>query len=72
MDPALPLPDRDRIFERFWPADHRGTGAGLGLAIVRRIMEAHQGFVLVGDTPGGGLKFREAGTTSCNESLRSS
>ena len=30
-------------FERFWRADRNGDGAGLGLAIVREVMDAHGG-----------------------------
>lgn len=46
--PAIPPADRERIFERFYRANpsHRGPpGAGLGLPIVRRIVEAHHGRV---------------------------
>jgi signal transduction histidine kinase len=35
-----------------------GSGAGLGLAIVREIMKAHQGSVQVEDNPGGGAVFK--------------
>ncbi|MEN8151571.1 MAG: ATP-binding protein, partial [Planctomycetota bacterium] len=33
-------------------------GAGLGLALVRRLAESMGGSVEVGDTPGGGATFR--------------
>ena len=29
---------REKIFERFWKGDNSKEGAGLGLAIVRRVM----------------------------------
>ena len=49
--------DRDRIFERFTrldPARTAGSGAGLGLAIVREIVERHRGTAhLDGSVPGG-------------------
>jgi signal transduction histidine kinase len=51
--------DRDRIFDRFWRGlGESGSGAGLGLAIVREIMKAHQGSVQVEDNPGGGAVFK--------------
>ena len=52
--PGVPPDARTRIFERFGraePARTRGThGAGLGLAIVRDIVEHHGGSVCYDDT----------------------
>jgi signal transduction histidine kinase len=48
---------REKIFERFWRGETSREGAGLGLAIVRRIMRALRGDVSVSDAPGGGAKF---------------
>lgn len=57
--PGVPPEDRTRIFERFWRANRqRGDGAGLGLGIVKRLVEAHHGDVFVDDAPGGGAVFR--------------
>jgi signal transduction histidine kinase len=51
--PGIPPRDRERVFERFVRLDsaraHEGTGAGLGLAIVRGIVQAHDGTVWVED-----------------------
>jgi len=55
--PGVPVEFRDKIFTRFWRADHGRDGAGLGLAIVRRIMQALHGAVSVADAPGGGALF---------------
>jgi signal transduction histidine kinase len=50
---GVPPEQRQRIFERFVRLDaartHQGTGAGLGLAIVREIVLAHGGSVWVED-----------------------
>jgi two-component system OmpR family sensor kinase len=52
---------RARVFERFWRSKRgreRGrAGAGLGLAIVHEIVEAHGGRIGVQDAPGGGAEF---------------
>lgn len=66
--PGVRPQDRERIFGRFArggsrPRDSRRAdgrapeGAGLGLAIVRSIAEAHGGRVRVEDAPGGGALF---------------
>jgi len=43
--PGLTSEDRVRVFERFVRATPDGTGCGLGLAIVREIVERHAGRV---------------------------
>jgi signal transduction histidine kinase len=49
---------RPNIFDRFWRGKSgRGSGAGLGLAIVQEIMKAHRGSVGIKDNPGGGSIF---------------
>jgi two-component system, OmpR family, sensor kinase len=56
--PGIPAPERERVFERFHRTDTGRTratgGAGLGLAIVRAIAEAHRGSVRVRDSLNGG------------------
>jgi two-component system, OmpR family, sensor kinase len=53
--------DPRELFERFWrsePGRERGrAGAGLGLAIVAGIVEAHRGSVDAGNADGGGALF---------------
>ena len=55
--PGIPTAQRERIFERFHRVDsgrgRRAGGAGLGLAIVRAIVEAHRGQVRVGEPANG-------------------
>src|SRR6266851_3725811 len=56
--PGVAPEDRQLIFRRFWRRDRRRTdGAGLGLAIVSRIVEAHGGTIAVTDNVGGGAVF---------------
>jgi PAS domain S-box-containing protein len=57
--PGIPLERQERIFERF--TQYEGTGdvgaAGLGLAIVRDIVQAHGGRVHLESAPGRGTRF---------------
>ena len=46
-----------RMFRQFWRAKRRG-GAGLGLFIVKGLVEAHGGTITVQRAPGGGAEFR--------------
>jgi signal transduction histidine kinase len=56
--PGIAPDERDMVFRRFWRRDRsRSGGAGLGLAIVHRIVEAHGGSVSVEGRPGGGAAF---------------
>jgi two-component system OmpR family sensor kinase len=59
--PGLPTDDADSLFERFWRAEagrERGKGgAGLGLAIVAGIVEAHHGRVHAANAQDGGARF---------------
>ncbi|MFJ3230962.1 sensor histidine kinase [Streptomyces sp. NPDC086787] len=53
---GIPEDDLPRVFETGWRGTHARTppaGAGLGLAIVRGIVEAHQGSAAVHNIPGG-------------------
>ncbi len=49
--PGIAPQDQVRVFERFWQADGSaltgGGGAGLGLAICKRIVERHNGTILI-------------------------
>jgi signal transduction histidine kinase len=46
-----------RVFRPFWRAKRRG-GTGLGLFIVKGLVEAHGGTIAVLAAPGGGAEFR--------------
>jgi signal transduction histidine kinase len=56
--PGVRPADRTNLYRRFWRGRQDGGGAGLGLAIVARIVEAHRGSVTYADAPGGGAAFR--------------
>jgi signal transduction histidine kinase len=55
--PGIPPEMQEKIFERFWRGENSKEGAGLGLSIVRRIMDALNGSVSVCDASGGGTQF---------------
>ncbi|MFK4688831.1 sensor histidine kinase [Streptomyces pristinaespiralis] len=55
--PGIPEESMGRVFTRFWRGSKRG-GTGLGLYIVKGIVEAHGGTITVGRGPGGGAQFR--------------
>ncbi len=55
--PGVPAAMRDKLFERFF-REGSGTGAGLGLSIVQRIVELHRGSVTLEESPLGGLGVR--------------
>jgi signal transduction histidine kinase len=56
--PGVPADDRESIFRRFWRRDRgKAESRGLGLAIVARVAEAHEGSVSVEDREGGGSIF---------------
>ncbi len=58
--PGVPESERSRIFERFVRGRHASgvPGSGVGLAVVRDLMEAMGGSVTVAASPGGGADFQ--------------
>jgi signal transduction histidine kinase/CheY-like chemotaxis protein len=68
--PGVPEADQARIFDEFARLEpqQRLEGAGLGLAIVRRLAQAHQGSVGLANRPEGGTDFWfEADFTAAGE-----
>ncbi|HSS82705.1 MAG TPA: ATP-binding protein [Reyranella sp.] len=56
--PGVPEAERESIFRRFWRRDRtQAESRGLGLAIVARVAETHDGSVTVDNLPGGGAIF---------------
>lgn len=58
---GIPSQEQDKIFEKFYrvgdPLVHNTKGSGLGLPLVRHIVQAHGGEVTVDSAPGRGSKF---------------
>jgi signal transduction histidine kinase len=54
--PGIPADQRERIFERFAQGPEPGA-AGLGLAIVRDVVQAHGGRIYLESEPGRGSRF---------------
>ncbi len=56
--PGIAPEDQDRLFDRFWQVGRRDKrGAGLGLSIVKGLVEAHGGTIWVESEPGEGSTF---------------
>lgn len=51
--PGIPPEQMPRLFERFWRADGKSDGAGLGLYIARGIVQAHAGRIWAESSPRG-------------------
>jgi two-component sensor histidine kinase len=58
---GIPRTEQSKIFEKFYrvsdPLVHNTKGSGLGLSLVRHVVEAHGGRVWVDSAPGKGSKF---------------
>jgi len=54
---GIPPEAAPRVFRQFWREKRRG-GTGLGLYIVKGLVEAHGGTITVARAPGGGAEFR--------------
>ncbi|MBL8742652.1 MAG: HAMP domain-containing protein, partial [Myxococcales bacterium] len=59
--PGIPAEHRDRVFERFYRVDvgrsREKGGAGLGLSIVKHLVESMGGRISVEEAPQGGARF---------------
>ncbi|QLE54489.1 hybrid sensor histidine kinase/response regulator [Nostoc sp. TCL26-01] len=55
--PGIPPAEQSTLFERFRQGSHKISGSGLGLYLSRRIVEAHQGKILVNSELGKGSVF---------------
>ena len=57
--PGIDENKKERIFDRFYQAEssHRDEGNGLGLALVKQILDINGGGIRVENMPGGGCRF---------------
>lgn len=55
--PGLPAEERERAFDRFWRSHPAGSlgGHGLGLPIVRKLVGADRGAVVLAESDSGGI-----------------
>jgi two-component system sensor histidine kinase KdpD len=58
--PGFAPGEETRVFEKFYRGQDAGkrSGAGLGLAIARGMVEVHGGQIVAESRPGGGALFR--------------
>lgn len=58
--PGIPEAEREAVFRKFYRCEgrqHPSTSTGLGLAIAHQIVGAHDGRLLVENSPAGGARF---------------
>ena len=58
--PGIPPEEHERVFARFYRRSNKGSGAGLGLAIVGEICRAHQAEISLHQAQPQGLLVRVA------------
>ena len=54
---GIPMDKQTKIFERFYQADNKFIGSGVGLSLVQRLVELHHGHVELKSTEGLGSIF---------------
>jgi len=56
--PGIPPERIDKVFDRFFTAEHEGAGSGIGLALARELAHLHGGDLSVESEPGRGTVFK--------------
>jgi two-component system, OmpR family, phosphate regulon sensor histidine kinase PhoR len=73
---GIPPADQERIFDPFYRAPDvvaaQIQGAGLGLSLVKRIVDAHRGRISVTSTPGAGSTFTVTLPVAASEAAEAS
>lgn len=54
---GIPKEQQERIFERFYQVKRDYVGSGIGLSLVKRLVELHHGTVSIESEPGKGSEF---------------
>ncbi len=68
--PGISAEEQARIFEPFYTTKNNGEGTGLGLCIVRNIIEDNSGELSLHSVPGQGAEFRCAVPVFANQDAR--
>jgi C4-dicarboxylate-specific signal transduction histidine kinase len=55
--PGIPMDKAEKVFRPFFTTKPKGIGMGMGLSIVRTIIEAHQGSIWTDNQISGGAVF---------------
>lgn len=57
--PGIPEDERSLVWDRFYrgSSGRLADGSGVGLAVVKELVDAHGGRISVDGTPGGGTRF---------------
>jgi len=55
--PGIPEEIQEKIFEKFFTTKSKGKGTGLGLPIVKQIVQQHKGYIRLESKPGAGANF---------------
>lgn len=66
--PGIPESDRERVFEPFVRLEETSRGAGLGLALAKRIVANHSGTVTALESPLGGCRIHTFWPTATDAS----